>query len=188
MKVLVIDNKDSFTYNLKHYLDQFSNNIDVVRCDRVELDAVDLYDKILFSPGPGLASEYTILYNILNKYESYKSILGVCLGHQVIADFYGASLHNLKKPLHGVTSVINHFDNCLLYRSIPNHFKIGHYHSWIVSNEGFPIDHLEITAKNKDGLIMSMKHREYQIRSVQFHPESILTEYGLQLIKNWIFS
>ena len=185
MKILIVDNKDSFTYNLKHYINQFHNEVDVVRHNNLLLLDVDAYDKILFSPGPGLPREYPILNDILAKYGCSKSILGICLGHQAIAEYYGGKIENLTYPMHGVESRVNHFGNCSLFKDIPLSFQIGHYHSWVVScidNNG----KLETTSVNDSGQIMSIKHMKYDIRSVQFHPESILTEYGLKLIQNWL--
>ena len=185
MKVLIVDNKDSFTYNLKNYIHQFCSDVDVIRYNRLEIGSVSEYDKILFSPGPGLPSEYPILNDILRKYGSCKSILGVCLGEQAIAEFYGCTLENLSNPMHGVSSRVKHLSNCSLYKDVPMYFEIGHYHSWVVSNNNFSKD-LEITSLDETGLIMSMKHKIYDVKGVQFHPESILTQYGLDLIKNWI--
>ena len=187
MKVLIVDNKDSFTYNIKHYVNHFCDDVDVLRCNTLQLDDVEKYDKILFSPGPGLPKEYSILNTILSKYGSSKSILGICLGQQAIAEFYGAKLENLLDPMHGITSKISHLNNCNLYKDLPISFQIGHYHSWVVCDKDFPAE-LEITAINDSGLIMSIKHKKYDIKAVQFHPESILTENGLQLIKNWLFN
>lgn len=187
MKVLIIDNKDSFTYNLKHYVNYFCDYVDVVRCDNLNLDNVSEYDKILLSPGPGLPEEYPILYDILSRYGSSKSILGVCLGQQAIADFYGGKLDILSDVMHGISSFVNHFDNCCLFNNIPMSFKIGHYHSWVVSKKDFPSD-LEITSVTKCGLIMSLKHKKHNVKGVQFHPESILTEYGYRLIENWLLN
>ena len=185
MKILIVDNQDSFTYNLKHYINQFARDVDVVRCDELYIKDVQIYDKILLSPGPGLPKEYPILNNILTCYASSKSILGVCLGQQAIASFYGGRLENLVCPMHGVASKIKHLNNCSLFKDIPVSFEIGHYHSWIVSKRKFPKD-LEITSFNHNGLIMSLKHKKYDVKSVQFHPESILTENGLLLLQNWI--
>jgi len=187
LKVLIVDNKDSFTYNLKHYIHTFCDYVDVIRYSEIELENLATYDKILISPGPGLPKEYPILNEILSTYASYKSILGICLGQQAIANFYGCKLYNLTHPMHGEASVINHLSNCILYKDMPVSFKIGHYHSWALSNQDFPED-LEITSLNDNGLIMSIKHKRYDIRAVQFHPESILTEYGFKLIKNWLFN
>lgn len=186
MKVLIVDNKDSFTYNLKHYISQFCANVNVVRCDKLVLKQVAFYDKILFSPGPGLPKDYPILRHILTSFGSSKSILGICLGHQAIADFYGSSLDNLDYPMHGVSSKTCHLNNCTLFKNIPISFRVGHYHSWVVSKKGFP-ETLEITSTNEGGFIMSLKHKRYNIKSLQFHPESILTEFGLNFIENWLF-
>ena len=186
MKVLIVDNKDSFTYNLKHYINHFFDDVDVVRCNKLQLKDVDCYDKVLFSPGPGLPNEYPILNDILSKYGSSKSILGICLGQQSIAEFYGGKLDNLPDSMHGIASKITHLSNCILYKNLPASFQIGHYHSWVVSDKDFPAE-LEITSVNENGFIMSIKHKKYDIKAVQFHPESILTEYGLRLIKNWLF-
>ncbi len=185
MKVLIIDNKDSFTYNLKHYINYFCDYVDVIRYNKLKIKNVGDYDKILFSPGPGLPNEYLILNQILSEYGSSKSILGICLGQQAIVQFYGGRLSNLVDPMHGCSSRIKHFNNCFLYNSLPISFQIGHYHSWVVSEYGLPKE-LEITSVNERNLIMSIKHKKYDVRAVQFHPESILTEYGLQLLKNWL--
>ncbi len=187
MKVLIVDNKDSFTYNLKHYINHFCHKVDVLRCDKLQIEDVSSYDKILFSPGPGLPQEYPILNSILSNYHMSKSILGVCLGQQVIAEFYGCKLENLSNSMHGIASQITHLNNCSLYKGIPISFQIGHYHSWVVCSEKFSKD-LEITSTNNHKLIMSLKHKRFDVRGVQFHPESILTEYGLQIIQNWLFS
>lgn len=185
LKVLIVDNKDSFTYNLKHYINRFCDDIAVVRCNKLQIEDVSRYDKILFSAGSGLPKEYPILNDILRIYGSSKSILGVCLGQQAIAEFYGCKLENLTAAMHGIDSRIKHLNNCSLYESIPLSFKVGHYHSWVVSGEDLP-KVLEITSINESGLVMSIKHKEYDIKAVQFHPESILTEYGLKLIENWL--
>jgi len=186
VKVLIIDNIDSFTYNLKHYLNHFCNNVDVIRFNHVKVNDIIKYDKILFSPGPGLPNEYKVLNDILSRYAASKSILGVCLGHQAIAEFYGCFLENITTPLHGVYTYVKHLNNCNLFDDLPQNFKIGHYHSWVISKKYIP-DVLEITSFNESGLIMSIKHKKHDIRSVQFHPESILTDYGLKIIENWIF-
>ena len=187
MKVLIIDNNDSFTFNIKHYLIQFVSCVDVIRYDKIIISDVNNYDKIIFSPGPGLPSDYPVLYKIIIKYEKKIPILGVCLGHQLIAEHYGATLENLNVPKHGINSKIQHFNNCSLYSNLPQNFLISHYHSWVVSMKNFP-NNMKITAVNEDNLIMSCSHTNYNIKGVQFHPESILSEYGLELIENWIIS
>ena len=185
MKVLIVDNQDSFTYNLKHYLNQFMDDVDVVRGKKIKLDDIAIYDKVIFSPGPGLPSEHPILARILELYHNNRSILGICLGQQAIAEFFNAELENLENVKHGITSEITHFNNCKLFRNIPKNVKIGHYHSWVVSKNNFP-EELNITSENEEGIITSINHTTYDITAVQFHPESILTEYGLQLIRNWV--
>ena len=187
MKVIIIDNNDSFTYNLKYYINQFCDNVDVLRSNQFHLDDLVIYDKILFSPGPGLPNEHPILKAILDKYGHSKSIFGVCLGHQAIAEFYGCQLLNLADSMHAISSRIKHLNNCSLFENLPDTFKIGHYHSWVIDNVNFS-ERLEITSINEDGLIMSIKHKKYNIKAVQFHPESILTEHGLVLIKNWLLN
>lgn len=185
MKVLIVDNNDSFTYNLKHYIYTYCDDITVIRHYDIKLNLVETYDKILFSAGPGLPSEYVILHKILEKYQASKSILGICLGHQSIAEFYGAKLYNLDTPLHAYKSNVRHLDNCYLFKNLDLNFDIGHYHSWVVCPSSFP-SNLEKTSYHEDGIIMSFKHKKYDIRGMQFHPESIITEYGLNIIKNWL--
>jgi len=187
LRVLLIDNNDSFTYNLKHYIEHFTSKVVVYRGDKFELDSINQFDKIILSPGPGLPNEHPILKQILESYYNKKSILGICLGHQAIAEFFNAKLENLTAVKHGVTSIVKHFDNCKLFKDIPDSFKIGHYHSWVVSKINLP-DELTITSVNEGGIITSLNHKKYDITSVQFHPESILSEYGLQLIKNWVLA
>lgn len=187
MKILIVDNKDSFTYNLKHYINQFTDDIDVIRGGEINLDKIDKYDKIILSPGPGLPSEHPVLQQVLDRYYKHKPILGICLGQQAIAEFFNAKLENLTAVKHGVISEVSHFNNCKLFKDIPSSFKTGHYHSWVVSKSNFPKE-LTITSENEDGIITSFKHEKYDVSAVQFHPESILTEHGLQLIKNWVLA
>mgnify|MGYP001244788646 CR=1 FL=1 len=185
MRVLIIDNNDSFTYNLKHYVEQFASQVVVFRGSKIDLDYIDKFDKIILSPGPGLPNEHPILNQVLDRYYNKKPILGICLGHQAIAEFFNADLVNLVRVKHGVTSIVKHFNNCLLFKGISENFKIGHYHSWVVSKINFP-DELTITSLNNEGIITSLNHKKYDIKAIQFHPESILTENGLQLIMNWV--
>ena len=187
MRVLLIDNNDSFTYNLKHYIDQFATEVIVCRGSEIELDSIDQFDKIILSPGPGLPNEHPVLKQVLACYYNKKPILGICLGQQAIAEFFNANLENLTTVKHGVTSIVSHFNNSELFKRIPRNFKIGHYHSWIVSKINFP-EELRITSENEDGIITSLNHKKHDITAVQFHPESILTEHGLQLIKNWVLA
>ena len=187
MKVLLIDNNDSFTYNLKHYIEQFANEVVVFRSTEIDLDNICQFDKIILSPGPGLPEEHPVLKQVLVRYFNKKSILGICLGQQAIAEFFNANLENLTKVKHGTTSNVKHFNNCKLFKDIPIIFKIGHYHSWVVSKINFP-EQLTITSENEEGIITSFKHKIHDITAVQFHPESILTEHGIQLIENWILA
>ena len=187
MKVFLIDNNDSFTYNLKHYVEQFTSEVVVYRSAEIELDNIKEFDKIILSPGPGLPNEHPVLKQVLARYYNKKPILGICLGQQAIAEFFNANLENLTTVKHGITSMVLHFDNCKLFKGIPENFKIGHYHSWVVSKINFP-EELTITSENEEGIITSLKHEKYDITAVQFHPESILTEHGLQLIKNWVLA
>ena len=185
MRVLIVDNQDSFSYNLKHYVSQFSKFVDVVRSDKLEIEDVAKYHKIIFSPGPGLPKEYSILNKVLKVYGAHKSILGVCLGQQAIVEYFGGKLENLSEVKHGVSSELSHYNNCNLFANISKDFRVGHYHSWVISKDLFP-NVLEVTAVNSEGLIMAIKHRELDIKALQFHPESILTEDGLQIIENWL--
>ena len=187
MRVFLIDNNDSFTYNLKHYIEQFAIEVVVSRSAEIELDDIESFDKIILSPGPGLPNEHPVLKQVLARYYNQKPILGICLGQQAIAEFFNANLENLTTVKHGVTSMVHHFDNCKLFKDIPKSFKIGHYHSWVVSKIDFP-EELTITSENEEGIITSLNHKNYDITAVQFHPESILTEHGLQLIKNWVIA
>ncbi|MBC8109770.1 MAG: aminodeoxychorismate/anthranilate synthase component II [Verrucomicrobia bacterium] len=186
MKILVLDNYDSFVYNLVHYLKELgAEQVDVYRNDKISLEAVAGYDKILLSPGPGLPSEAGIMPDLLQQFGSHKSILGVCLGHQAIGEAFGGTLENMSEVLHGVATdtFIQHHDR--LFKDIPNQIKTGRYHSWTVVPETLP-DVLEITALDQNGRIMAMAHKKYDIQSVQFHPESVLTEFGKKMIQNWL--
>jgi anthranilate synthase component II len=187
MKILVIDNYDSFTYNLVHYLENLTNSsIDVYRNDKISLDEVDAYDKILLSPGPGIPEEAGICLDLIKRYAPTKSILGVCLGQQAIAEAFGGSLINLDKVHHGVSSFINVISpEDRLYNGLPGRFEVGRYHSWVVSRKDLP-ECLKITSLDEEGLIMGISHKEYDVKGVQYHPESVLTEMGLKIIENWL--
>lgn len=187
MKILVIDNYDSFTYNLVQYIERIAGTeVTVARNDKIALDEVVAYDKIVISPGPGIPDEAGISKAVIETYGPQKSILGVCLGHQAIAEVYGGRIRNLDTVYHGVSSEIEQtVANEPLFRGIPGKFDAGRYHSWIVEAEPFP-ESLEVTAANGDGDIMALRHKEYDVRGVQFHPESVLTEFGGMMIKNWI--
>lgn len=186
MSILLVDNYDSFTYNLKHMLSDLGVEADVVRNDKITLDEVEKYDKILLSPGPGIPSEAGLLVPLIERYASHKSILGVCLGEQAIAEAFGAKLQNLKHVHHGVCSDIRVIVQDPLFEGLTPGFRAGRYHSWVVSKDGFP-DCLEVTAVDtEEGMIMALRHRMYDVRGVQFHPESILTPKGKQMLENWL--
>lgn len=188
MKILVLDNYDSFTYNLVYIIRQlgYSDQLAIYRNDKVGLDEVDKYDKILLSPGPGVPSKAGIMPQLLTQYASKKSILGVCLGHQAIGEAFGGNLMNLSEVLHGVSSEVQVVQD-YLFEGIPSTFKIGRYHSWVIDESSLSPD-LEVIARTSDQQIMAVRHKKFQVRGVQFHPESILTENGVQLIKNWLES
>ena len=186
MKVLVIDNYDSFVYNLVHYLEELDCEVTVVRNDKFLLEGVENYHKILLSPGPGIPDEAGELKNIIKQYAASKSILGVCLGQQAIGEVFGGTLNNLSEVFHGVaTKATILVDDEPLFNGLEKEIEIGRYHSWVVSKEDFP-EVLEITSVDKNGQIMSLRHRHYDVRGVQFHPESVLTPKGKQIIKNWV--
>lgn len=187
MKIMVLDNYDSFTYNLVHILKELSGGpVDVHRNDEISLEQVGKYNKILISPGPGVPDQAGITKEMISHFASTKSILGVCLGCQAIGEVFGGKLENLDTVYHGVESNINVIDNEeILFMDIPANFMAGRYHSWIVSDKNFPAD-LNITSKDDSGMIMSLAHRKYDVRGVQFHPESVLTKVGKQLLLNWL--
>ena len=190
MKVLVLDNYDSFTYNLVHLVRKITKDqLDVYRNDQIPLEKVDAYDKIILSPGPGIPTEAGLLLPLIREYAPKKSILGVCLGHQAIAELFGGKLENLENVFHGVSTRVNLEPGADtgIFNGLPSGFNTGRYHSWIVSEEQFPPE-LQITARDENGYIMAMKHRELDITGVQFHPESILTPEGEMILRNWLFS
>lgn len=185
-KVLVIDNYDSFTYNLVHLVNELGREVEVWRNDKFELGDVDQFDKILLSPGPGIPEEAGLLLDVIKTYAPTKSIFGVCLGQQAIAEAFGGTLLNLGRPMHGIATPITVLDNTeVLFNECPPVIKVGRYHSWVVSNYGFP-ECLKITATDETDEIMALRHRELDVRGVQFHPESVLTEHGKQMMKNWL--
>jgi anthranilate synthase component II len=189
MKILVFDNYDSFTYNLVHYVEKITGeNVDVFRNDEIALKDIIKYDKIILSPGPGIPDEANLLKPLIHEYAPTKSILGVCLGLQAIAEVFGAKLRNLETVYHGVSGTIKQKEkDPVLFREIPEEFEAGRYHSWIVDENGLP-DCLRISSRDSQGRIMSLFHNNYDVRGVQFHPESILTPLGEKMIRNWIES
>lgn len=186
MKILVIDNYDSFTYNLVYIIRQlgYGSQMHIVRNDKIGLDVVNDFDKILLSPGPGIPSEAGIMPELLKQYSSTKDILGVCLGHQAIGEAFGSGLTNLSEVVHGLASEVTVQED-LLFQGLPTKFNVGRYHSWVIDEQTLP-SCLQITARTPDGQIMAVRHESYQVRGVQFHPESILTEYGEEMMRNWL--
>mgnify|MGYP001817096540 FL=1 len=187
MKILVVDNYDSFTYNLVQYMERvLKRPVDVKRNDQIGLEEVAAYDKILISPGPGIPVEAGITLDLIREFGPVKSILGVCLGHQAIAEAYGGSILNLSRVYHGVTGQMKQLlEDDYLFKGVPAEFDAGRYHSWVVERDTLPGE-LEITVENDEGYIMAIRHREHDVRGVQFHPESVLTEYGGKMIMNWL--
>ncbi len=186
-QVLVIDNYDSFTYNLVHYLEDLDCEVTVYRNDQFDIDEISVFDKILLSPGPGIPEEAGLLKEVIRKYGPTKSIFGVCLGQQAIGEVYGGTLSNLDKVYHGVASMVETtVTDELLFEGLGNSFEVGRYHSWVVDTN-LP-DVLEITSLDENGQIMSLRHKTYDVRGVQFHPESVLTPNGKRILENWIKS
>jgi len=188
MRILILDNYDSFTYNLVHYINELvDDEVDVFRNDKISLDQIETYSHILLSPGPGVPDEAGILKDLIRTYGETKSIFGVCLGMQAIGEVYGGTMINLEKVYHGVSLPVNIVvDNEVTFRNIPKTINVGRYHSWVIHTENFP-DILEITAMDEEKRIMGLRHKHFNIRGVQFHPESILTEYGKKMLENWLF-
>jgi anthranilate synthase component II len=193
MKILVFDNYDSFTYNLVHLVEKIiGEKVDVFRNDQIPLEKVEIYDKIILSPGPGIPSEAGSLLHLIKKYAATKSILGVCLGHQAIGEVFGARLVNLSKVYHGVASPVNIITEnrsgatvtANLFEGLSDGFMAGRYHSWVVDPVDFP-ESLEITATDMNGHIMALRHKSYDVLGVQFHPESVLTPDGEKIMRNW---
>ncbi len=184
-KVLVIDNYDSFTYNLVHYLEDLDCDVTVVRNDKLELDDVKPFDKIVLSPGPGIPDEAGLLKPIIETYAPTKSIFGVCLGQQAIGEVFGGSLINLDEVYHGVaTQVTISVDDEPIFEGLDKHIEVGRYHSWVV-NPDLP-DSLEATSFDENGQVMSLRHKVYDVKGVQYHPESVLTPDGKKILKNWL--
>lgn len=187
MKIIVIDNYDSFTYNLVHYLEDLNAEVTVYRNDEFELSELEKFDKILLSPGPGIPEEAGLLKQVIQKYAPTKSILGICLGLQAIGEVFGGNLINLEKVYHGVATKVIKVSDDFIFNEIPDEMEVGRYHSWSVSTENFP-DVLEITSVDENGQVMSLKHKTFDVRGVQYHPESVLTPYGKKILENWLKS
>lgn len=186
MKILIFDNYDSFTYNLVHLVKELGyTGVDVYRNDKISLDEIAKYDKIILSPGPGIPSEAGLLLPLIKEYAGKKPILGVCLGHQAIGEAFGANLTNLEDVYHGVTTQAKISQPDYIFNGLDSEIEIGRYHSWIVDSNGLP-DCLEVTAIDSKGQIMALRHREYDVHGVQFHPESVLTPQGKTIMKNFL--
>jgi anthranilate synthase component 2 len=186
-RILIIDNYDSFTYNLVHLVNEIGLQCEVWRNDKFNIGDVDAYDRIILSPGPGIPSEAGLLLKVIEKYAPTKSIFGVCLGQQAIAEVFGGKLYNLPQPMHGIATPIKVTDKQeRLFTGLPETFKVGRYHSWVVDGNTLP-DCLAVTAIDEaDNSLMALTHKEYDVRGVQFHPESILTEFGKEMMQNWL--
>ncbi|ESU28336.1 pabA protein [Flavobacterium limnosediminis JC2902] len=185
-KIVVIDNYDSFTYNLVHYLEDLNCEVTVFRNDEFYIDELKNFDKILLSPGPGIPDEAGLLKEVIKTYAPTKSILGVCLGQQAIGEVFGGSLTNLEKVYHGVaTKVRITVPDEVLFKDLADEIEVGRYHSWVVNSDDFP-ELLEITSVDENGEIMSLRHKTYDVRGVQYHPESVLTPDGKKILKNWV--
>lgn len=186
-KILIIDNYDSFTYNLVHLVNELGLQCEVWRNDQFKLEDVDQFDKIILSPGPGIPSEAGLLLDVIRTYAPTKSIFGVCLGQQAIAEVFGGSLYNLSRPMHGISTPVKVTDDSEpLFKGLPEYISVGRYHSWVVSKDDLP-EVLTITAVDeKDNSIMALRHKTLDVRGVQFHPESVLTEYGKEMMGNWL--
>ena len=182
--ILVIDNYDSFTYNLVHYFEDLGCEVTVKRNDQLTLEEVDAFDKIVLSPGPGIPDEAGLLKEIIASYAPIKSIFGVCLGQQAIGEVFGGSLINLDEVYHGIATKINIVNDDILFEGLPKEIEVGRYHSWVVNPELPEV--LEATSFDKNGQIMSLRHKTYDVRAVQFHPESVLTPYGKKILENWL--
>ena len=174
MRIVIIDNYDSFTYNLAHLVKELGAEVEVLRNDQFQIEDLLPYDKIILSPGPGIPSEAGLLLDVIRQYAPIKPILGVCLGHQAIGEYFGGHLTNLSQVFHGVSSTVSVTTPDYIYNELPDHIEVGRYHSWVVDTHAFP-DCLEITSVSEEGQIMSLRHRQFDVRGIQYHPESVLT-------------
>ena len=185
MKTVIIDNYDSFTYNLAHLVKELGAEVDVLRNDKLELEELEKYDKIILSPGPGIPEEAGLLLEVIRTYAGRKPILGVCLGEQAIGQAFGGKLTNLSEVFHGIQTNVKIKNKDYIFSGLPTEIPVGRYHSWVVDTDGFP-EELVITAISSEGQIMALKHREYDVHGIQFHPESVLTPDGKQIVGNWL--
>ncbi|HRN16005.1 MAG TPA: aminodeoxychorismate/anthranilate synthase component II [Xylanibacter oryzae] len=185
MKIVIIDNYDSFTYNLSHLVKELGAEVTVYRNDQFDMSILEEFDKIILSPGPGIPSEAGLLLDVIKTYAGKKPILGVCLGHQAIGEVFGAQLKNLSDVFHGVATIGTQLGNDHIFDGLPERITMGRYHSWVVSKENLP-DCLEITAESDEGQIMGLRHKKYEIHGIQFHPESVLTPDGKKIVENFM--
>ena len=185
METVIIDNYDSFTYNLSHLLKELGAEVVVVRNDKFSMEELEQYDKIILSPGPGIPSEAGLLLDVIRAYAGRKPILGVCLGHQAIGEAFGARLENLQEVYHGVQTEGTQLGNDYIFRGMPRRIQMGRYHSWVVAKDSLP-ECLEVTATSDDGEIMALRHRQMDIHGIQFHPESVLTPEGRTIVGNFL--
>ena len=185
MKTIIIDNYDSFTYNLSHLVKELGVDVTVRRNDQFKLSDLEGFDNIILSPGPGIPEEAGLLMEVIRTYAGRKPILGVCLGHQAIGEVFGAKLENLSSVFHGVATEGTQFGIDPIFAGLPQRIVMGRYHSWVVSKEQFP-DCLEVTAESDDGQIIALRHRQFNVHGIQFHPESVLTPEGRTIVKNWL--
>jgi len=185
MRIAIIDNYDSFTYNMVHAVKSLGYEVVVFRNDQFEMSELERYDKLLLSPGPGIPSEAGQLLDVIRSYAGKKPILGVCLGHQAIGEVFGCRLLNLNEVYHGVSSPMCVIANDILFEGLSREMEVGRYHSWVIDRESVP-PCIEVTSISEDGEIMSIRHRELDVRGVQFHPESVLTPNGYEIIRNWL--
>lgn len=185
MKIVIIDNYDSFTYNLSHLVKELGADVTVVRNDQFELPELEQFDKIILSPGPGIPEEAGLLLDVIRTYKGRKPMLGVCLGHQAIGEVFGAKLITLSDVYHGVQTEGTQLGNDPIFDGLPERIKMGRYHSWVVDNSTLP-SCLKVTATTDDGMIMALRHKDYDIHGIQFHPESVLTPDGRTIVDNWL--
>ena len=185
MKIVIIDNYDSFTYNLSHLVKELGAEVTVLRNDCFPIEELETYDKILLSPGPGIPKEAGLLLEVIRTYAGKKPIFGVCLGEQAIGEVFGGKLTNLSEVYHGIQSPIRITASDYLFEGLPEEILVGRYHSWVVDRENFP-DTLEITAVSQEGYIMALRHKDFDVQGIQFHPESVLTPDGKKIISNWL--
>lgn len=185
IKIIIIDNYDSFTYNLSHLLKELGASVTVVRNDKFRIEDLEQFDKIVLSPGPGIPSEAGLMPQVIKAYAGRKPILGICLGHQAIGEAFGAKLLNIGNVVHGVATPAHLTAQDYLFEGLASDLEVGRYHSWVVDDKDLP-QCLEVTSLSDDGYIMSLRHREFDIRGIQFHPESVLTPQGKTIINNWL--